>query len=76
MFNDPFAGQRGKFEACVTCRFFFATPKTHDTGSGPGECARFPNVVVKNSLDYCGEFKQDDLKAAHIKALDAKKQEK
>lgn len=76
MLNDPHADKRKSPESCLTCRFFFPSPKTHATGSGTGDCRRFPpnaGVVEGHATTYaagwCGEYKADELKIAHLKTL-------
>lgn len=80
--NDPHAAKRANVEACLTCRFFFPSPKCNETGGREkhvtGDCRRFPPQGNYNGHQtvyvsgWCGEYKEDVLKVAHQKTFDAK----
>ncbi len=82
MLTDPHAAKREKLESCVSCRFFFPSPKCHETGGKgahvTGDCRRMPPPPNYNGhptvyVDgWCGEYQEDAHKITHLQALDAK----
>ncbi len=79
--HDPNAAKRATIESCLTCRFFFPSPKCHETGGKgahvTGDCRRNPPATGTDGhpttyvYGWCGEYKHDTLKTEHLKALDA-----
>ena len=47
----PTPADKGRI--CANCEWFVPPP----SGSGPGECRRFPRYEQKVAADWCGEFK-------------------
>ena len=90
MNSDPHADKREAVENCLTCRFFFPSPKCHESGGEgdhvTGDCRRLPPPVNYHGhptvyvSGWCGEYDLDKHKIAHLKSLEeakaAKSQEK
>ncbi len=82
MLNDPHADKRATIESCATCRFFFPTPKCHETGGKgahvTGDCRRMPPPPNYNGHPtvytdgWCGEYAVDKHKVDHLVMIEKK----